>query len=249
MRRVRAEWDRERTSVRNKTPLVRGWAGTPAGPSTLLGATPTFPLHPLPSCCLRVGGSSMAQRGAECWWEPRPCSTGKETGWRGAETRVHAANPGRGWLWAPSWVLIPEATSSGGGGGLGATGSLLPAWAMWSGPLPAQSSGGGAAGWVGAGSALGQGRWRRWSEPTHFWSTKMPTMRVKEIRSAVTHMRQYSSGGCGQTARGQPPVTASPHQAPDGGQGRTRRPELWVLWVGEGRVCVCAQDKMPVWCS
>lgn len=39
----------------------------------------------------------------------------------------------------------------------------------------------------------------------------MPTMRVKETRSAVTHMRQYSSGGCGQTAGGQLPVTAGLH--------------------------------------
>lgn len=54
-----------------------------------------------------------------------------------------------------------------------------------------------------------------WSEPTHFWSTKIPTMNVKEIRSAVTHMRQYSSGGCGQMARGQPLVMAGPHRAPD----------------------------------
>lgn len=46
------------------------------------------------------------------------------------------------------------------------------------------------------------------SELTHFWNTKMPTMRVKEIRSAVTHMRQYSSGGCRQMARGQLPVMA-----------------------------------------
>jgi len=40
----------------------------------------------------------------------------------------------------------------------------------------------------------------------------MPTMRVKEIRSAVTHRRQYSSGGCGQTARGQLPVMLGPDQ-------------------------------------
>lgn len=45
---------------------------------------------------------------------------------------------------------------------------------------------------------------------THFWSTKMPTMRLKEIRSAVTHMRQYSSGGCGERTQGQLPVRAHP---------------------------------------
>lgn len=43
---------------------------------------------------------------------------------------------------------------------------------------------------------------------THFWSTKMPTMRLKEIRSAVTHMRQYSSGGCGERTQDQLPVRA-----------------------------------------
>lgn len=44
--------------------------------------------------------------------------------------------------------------------------------------------------------------------PTHFWSTKMPMMRLKEIRSAVTHMRQYSSGGCGEMAQDQLPARA-----------------------------------------
>lgn len=31
----------------------------------------------------------------------------------------------------------------------------------------------------------------------------MPMMRLKEIRSAVTHMRQYSSGGCGEKTQDQ----------------------------------------------
>lgn len=71
----------------------------------------------------------------------------------------------------------------------------------------------------------------------------MPTMRVKEIRSAVTHMRQYSSGGCGQTARGQPPVTVGPHQAPDeGSTGRGGPGGLSSGHCGSGRggegVCV-----------
>lgn len=71
MRRVRAEWDRERTSVRNKPfPLVLGlWLGwdhslalhPPLGHPHL----PTSPLYPLPSCCLEWEVSSMAQRGAE----------------------------------------------------------------------------------------------------------------------------------------------------------------------------------------
>lgn len=43
---------------------------------------------------------------------------------------------------------------------------------------------------------------------THFWSTKMPMMRLKEIRSAVTHMRQYSSGGCGEMTQDQLTVMA-----------------------------------------
>lgn len=53
----------------------------------------------------------------------------------------------------------------------------------------------------------------RGSEPTHFCSTKMPVMSVKEIRSAVTHMRQYSFGGCGQMARGQFSVMAGPYRS------------------------------------
>lgn len=36
----------------------------------------------------------------------------------------------------------------------------------------------------------------------------MPMMRLKEIRSAVTHMRQYSSGGCGEMTQEHFPVTA-----------------------------------------
>lgn len=41
----------------------------------------------------------------------------------------------------------------------------------------------------------------------------MPMMSMKEIRSAVTHMRQYSSGGCGQMARGQFSVMSGPYQS------------------------------------
>lgn len=40
----------------------------------------------------------------------------------------------------------------------------------------------------------------------------MPMMSVKEIRSAVTHMRQYSSGGCGQMTHGQFSVLAGSYQ-------------------------------------
>lgn len=47
-------------------------------------------------------------------------------------------------------------------------------------------------------ACLEVGRCGRGTRATHFWNTKMPTIRVKEIRSAVTHMRQYSSGGCEQ---------------------------------------------------
>lgn len=100
------------------------------------------------------------------------------------------------------------------GHGLGATGrppSPLNR-TVWSGRLPAKGSGGRSPGWGGDWPVLGREDHGRRSGPTHFWSTKMPTMRVKEIRSAVTHMRQYSSGGCGQTARGQLPVMVGPDQ-------------------------------------
>lgn len=48
MRRVRAVWDRERTSVKNKTPspLAHGWVGIPAWPRTIPWATPTSALQP-----------------------------------------------------------------------------------------------------------------------------------------------------------------------------------------------------------
>ena len=76
----------------------------------------------------------------------------------------------------------------------------------------AQEDGTPPSGWGGDWPVLGREDHGRQSGPTHFWSTKMPMMRVKEIRSAVTHMRQYSSGGCGQTARGQLPVMLGPDQ-------------------------------------
>lgn len=95
---------------------------------------------------------------------------------------------------------------------------------------------------MGAGSALGRGRPRQWLEPTHFWSTKMPTMRVKEIRSAVTHMRQYSSGGCGQTARGQPQSQPVHIRLQTEGPRAGEDLEVCALGIvgrgGEG-VCVC----------
>lgn len=163
-------------------------------------------------------------------------------------------------LWAPSWVLMPEATQlwlrGMGRGPLGAL--LLPCTGLRRRVI-----------WLGWELGLSRGREGHgtWSEPTHFWSTKMPMMNVKEIRSAVTHMRQYSSGGCGQMARGQPRhgrFTPGSRLRVHGqedlsplGRGRGRR-------GGAGTACVCVyacvhvyictyrtytQEKTSAWCS
>lgn len=138
---------------------------------------------------------------------------------RGAETHqgVYTANLHPAWLWAPCWVLIPEATGLWlRGTGWGPLGGLLLPLTGRSGQDAsrprAQEDGTPPSGWGGDWPVLGREDHGRRSGPTHFWSTKMPMMRVKEIRSAVTHMRQYSSGGCGQMARGQLPVMLGPDQ-------------------------------------
>lgn len=57
MRRIRAVWDRERTSVKNKTPAHCFMAelGPRLGPKTSLGPTPTSPVATTPAVVLRGG--------------------------------------------------------------------------------------------------------------------------------------------------------------------------------------------------
>ena len=66
----------------------------------------------------------------------------------------------------------------------------------------------------------------------------MPMMRLKETRSAVTHMRQYSSGGCGQMASGQFSVLASPYRGPrlrvHMGRGTPRHYQGWAGRIQRG---------------
>lgn len=92
----------------------------------------------------------MAQRGAECWREP-----GEETGQRGAEAGVHAANwaeVGSGLPAGCSFQKLPALAEGVGWGPLGAfshVGHVVR-------PPPAQSAGGGAAGWVEPGLPWGR---------------------------------------------------------------------------------------------
>lgn len=115
MRRIRAVSDRERTSVsqESNSPLLFVAASGPlAGPKPSPGPTP------LPHCTA-VPAATLTGRRAPAWHTRVP-SVGDSPGLgervraqAGEEpkpARVHTASHGRAWLWAPGWVLVPEAT-------------------------------------------------------------------------------------------------------------------------------------------
>lgn len=108
-RRVRAVWDRESTSVKNNT-LARWGPSLALNPPLAQAHLPT--VTTIPAADLRGEQvSSTVQPSAGCCWGPMLWRRARRQAAEELElARVHMANHGRPWLWAPGQVLTPEAT-------------------------------------------------------------------------------------------------------------------------------------------